>query len=1047
MADKKITDNPRITDTIVFELQTPDANGCFEANPYKIDNITIYYVERDFLGTNWGEYEKVKYRDDLVALAVVADKKACEDPTLENVANAQQVHNELESTAQRNTYYFKDAVVVHKIGTPTEPVWLSTDTDHAFITLIPEDEDGNPQYGHFEYRWNPEGRIREGDFFICWTWTPHPAGETLSAHQSFSIFGDPRAVITIPTHLTADQKYETLLERYLPEMYKQYISDADLTPEMTDKLNQAIALGFTTLEDLANQLIDLFDANAIHESLLVYLSNLFNLRLKSGDPTLWRRQIKEAIPLFKKKGTLGGLKEAFAQAGMKLNKMTRLWQVVSPYTWQESFKVKDSPTFVLAKTIVEPLNPQNFGLWLRREGEDEYVEVSADNVMFEDTTCEFSTKMTWVGDEKSVNGVSLFEGDIIRVLYQYAPVPAGRQPVENYIRQLTLADTRDEFDQNYPLKNWNVRLIEEDDPLFDLIVSNRHPFREKLVFGQVRTEFPFSENIYNMEEYNGSTRDSNDPCFIDKNFLDPCGACVSSKYNIDVGVENLTDDRIAEIRDILKEYTPFHAVPHMINFEGEINEYVLSPVEEIEVLISFNKSEVVLSGDANPFFIRFIEDGLTVSKVTRDELATQLEVVGTQTGTLYNEYVGLVALEENLEHLGLDLSSHELEVLAPSPNAGTYTLTSLSNNHARLASTAVEPLNQSMFTFRLSNINYTTSVAIITQDDVFKLSDNSVSYVSLGVKTLWDVDNTPNYNGDTWRVLIPAYSATPYDILNIDPSGNLLLYDPDRTLPTSNTSSIVYTLLSDEGATIEVSSTGALVIDRRGRVDLNDSGIEDIAEFVSHGDYLLYDDVEYLVTGLVNGEFYIAGYGLGDATGVNVTVKRELLKQAIGFFGYSGLKLNTTTDYEADLEIMNGANPPVSDPNDITENNLYKENFLVQINNRDYYRMQDIDGTTITLAGLPYDATTLGAGGELVSFKIARFVKDTVEVRFMVFDQLDRRGKDPVVREIFSTVTNDVAVFALSMPQGSDFGDNVVQDEEVGFSIEYKDGSTSTGVL
>jgi len=1044
MADKRITENPRITDTIVFDIETPDADGCFTANPYKVDNLTIYYVERDFLGTNWGEYEKVKYRDDLLSLSVAADKKACEDPTLTNVTNAQQIHNELESTAQRNTFYFKDALVVHKVGTSTEPAWLSSDTDNAHITLVPEDEDGNPQYGHFTYRWNPEGRIREGDFFICWTWTPLPAGESLSAHTPFSISGDPRAVITIPTHLTANQKYETLLERYLPEMYKQYISDADLTPEMTDKLNQAIAMGFTTLEDLANQLIDLFDANAIHESLLVYLSNLFNLRLKSSDPTLWRRQIKEAIPLFKKKGTLGGLKEAFAQAGMKLNKLTRLWQVVSPYTWQESFKVTDSPSFTLAKTILEPINVLNFGLWLRREGEDEYVEVSSDNVIFEDTTCELSTRMTWVGDEKSVNGVSLYEGDIIRVLYQYAPLPAGKQAVENYIRQLTLADTRDEADQNYPLKNWNVRLIEEDDPLFDLIVSNRHPFYDPLVFGQVRTEFPFSENIYNMEEYNGSTRDSNDPCYIDKNFLDPCGACISSKFNIDVGVENLTDDRIAEIRDILQEYTPFHAVPHTINFEGEINEYVLSPVEEIEFLISFNKSEVVLSGDANPFFTRIIEDGLTISQVTRDQLATQIEVVATQTGTLYSDFVGLVAPESNFLDIGLILDSHVLEVLSPSPNTGSYTLASITANHAVLDSSVVEPLNQSMFTFKLSNINYSTSVAIITQDDVFKLGDSNVSFANLGVKTLWDIDNTPNYTGDTWRILIPAYSATPYDILNIDPTGKLLLDDPDRTLPTSNTNGITYTLLNDTSVEIETSMSGALVVERRGRVDLNDGDIEDINEFVHHGDYLLYNSVEYVVSGFSDGEFYISDYALGDATGVNVSVKRRLLNQAIGYFCYSGLKLETSVDYEADLEITNGTNPPTTE---LTENNRLKENFLVQINNRDYYKIQEIDGTTITLAGVPYDAMTLGAGGELVSFKIARFVKDTVEVQFMVFDQLDRRGKDPVVREIYSTVTEDVAVFALSMPQGSNFADNAVQNEEVSFSIEHKDGSTSTGVL
>lgn len=1046
MAEKRINENPRITDTIIFDLPTPGADGCFTADPYKVDKVTIYYVERSFQTQNWGEYDKATYDPALLEKVVAAMALACSDPTPTNIAAAQQAQNELAATTQINKFYYNDAVVVNTVGTAENPAWLSTDTTDSPLVLVSEDADGNPQFGHFTYSWSPQGSVREGDYFICWTWTPLPAGDTLSDHVSFTIYGDPRAVITIPSHLTDPQKYGTLLERYLPDMYKQYVSDADLTPNVTDKLNLAIADGFTFMENLANQLIDLYDANALHESLLVYLSNLFNLRLKSNDPTLWRRQIKEAVPLFKKKGTLAGLKDAFSQAGMTLNKLTRLWQVVSPYTWQESFKVKSSPTFRLAKVPILPIDPNNFGLWLRRHGTTEYVPIDADNIEFETDSCGLFTHITWIGDEKSINPLPLYQGDFLRILYQYAVIPVGQQPIEDYIRSLYLADTRDEADQDYPPKNWNVRIIEEDDPLFNLIVPVRHPFHEDIIFGQVRTEFPFSENIFNMEEYNGSTRDTTDPCLMDKAFLDPCGGCLSSKYAIDVSVENLSDERIVEVRDILKEYTPFHAVPHALNLDGTVNEYVLPPVEEIEFLMTVAKDEIVLSGDANPFFTRIIEDGLTISKVTRDELAAQNVVVTSDTGTLYSDHISIVVPEDDLGRIGLDVNNNVLEVLAPSSNYGTYLISSVDGHIGVVEGDFLEPLNQSMFTFRLSNITYSTSTAIIRQKNLIKLSDDNVSFFSYGVRTLWDFDNTPSYIGGSWQVLIPEYSSTPYDIAIMDTDDMLVLVD-DGTLPTDDISGVAYTLLDDSGNEIATSTSGMIEVSKRALVDLNDSNVADIHDYVVHGDYMVYGDIEYKVTDFSGSQFYVEGYDLGDAAGVSVNIKRRLIEQGIGYFGYSGLKLETTTNYEAELGILNGVNPPYTDPNYITDNNLFKENFLVRIFN-DYYKIAEIDGTTITLSGTtPYDVPTLAAGGSLSTFSISKFSKGTVSIKFTVFDQLDRRGKDPVIEEILSEVTDDVAVFALSLPPNKNFSDSVMQDEGLSFTVEYRDGSTSQGEL
>jgi hypothetical protein len=103
------------------------------------------------------------------------------------------------------------------------------------------------------------------------------------------------------------------------------------------------------------------------------------------------------------------------------------------------------------------------------------------------------------------------------------------------------------------------------------------------------------------------------------------------------------------------------------------------------------------------------------------------------------------------------------------------------------------------------------------------------------------------------------------------------------------------------------------------------------------------------------------------------------------------------------------------------DNSQFKENFLIEIDGY-YYKIEEIDGTTITLAGYPQDWMTLTAGGTAVRYQVLQYTKDTVETRFVVFNDLGRDGKDPVVREIASTETEDVAIVALS------FNGNDVQD-------------------
>ena len=1038
MAVKKINENPKITDTIILEIETPDAYGCYQENPYKVDNVIIYYVERNFLGENYGEYTEEVTPYALLEKLERAKKDVCDDPSSNNIEKLGKIEGEVYSSSQRNTFYYKDRHIVKKIGNEAFPAWLSTDTVNASLKLVEYDKNGNEQFGRFEYEWDGAGTIREGDYFVCWTYTPLPAGEKLSAHKHFFIEGDGLAVSSLPVHVTPNKKYETLLERYLPEIYKYKLSDNDVTPETLFRFNNSVAKGFTFLEDMANQIIDLFDANALHESMLNYLSNTFSLKLRSDDPTLWRRQIKEAVPLFKQKGTLKGLKSAFSQAGMTLNSLTQYWQIHSPYTFEESFTVVDSPSFVLEKeTVVLPIN-DNFALYLKREGELDYTEVSLDNVSFTDND-DGSMSMNWIGDTLSTDGLIIYQNDKIKIKYQYKEIPSNyEQSLEDYIRTLPLLDERSENDQEYPKKNWNIRLIDEKDPLFDILVPIKHPFVDPLIFGYIRTEFAYSENIYNADEYNGSIRPSYDVCNIDKDFIDPCGSCISSTYTVDVHIEELSNDRMLECQDILREYMPFHAQIYSIVFSGEVNDFIQSPVEFIEILITIDYSQFVLSGNSNVIFNRNLPITISNYVVTRDSLTEEATVLSGKLGNAYNDEIIFISPDQSIKNLGVNVQSHILEVLAPSANSGEYTIDGIDGSIARVPSPCVEPLDKSAFTFKLSNINYKNSITTITQNNLIKLTDSLLDLNSIPIKTQWDVLYTENYSGGSWKVLLPDFSATPYEIINIV-NGEIII-DGDSYI--GNTNLLSYSLLNDNDDIIETSETGKITFDSRGYVNLIDVSIVDIKDLVSSGNYLYYNNTEYLISEFDGNNFWIENYNDGDAVGVSIKIRKRLVNNGVGYFGYRGLRLTTFSDHESEFEIANGDNPPT----DIVENNSFKENYMFKIG-EDFYKIVSINKKEVVLIGRDQDWGTLSYGGTTVAYSMLHFSKKQVNVGFIVFDHLDRSGYDPVIREIYSTVDQNTAMVALSTPKSSGVQENISLEEGVSFIITTKDGKKTEGDL
>jgi hypothetical protein len=1051
MAEKTIYEVPSVTDTVVIPFLTPDADQCLLQNPYMVNNLTIYYIERDFSGGNVTQFDVETRNQDAERAATEAQNAACLDPTQENILEARKLRAQADSMRVSRPVYYNDAVPVAVIGNSSYPAWLSTDTPNALIENVPLDEEGNTVYGHFQYVWNPVG-MREGNYIACWTWTPLAAGETLSQNLSFSLMGNNAITTSIPTHATPPEKYQTLLDTYLPEMYKSTLSEDDVTPSVLTRFNKSVGQGFTVLENLANQILDIMDANSTDEAFLGLLGRMFGLKLRSEDPTRWRKQIKLAVPLYKMKGTRAGLEMAFDLAGMRMTSLVRGWQIISPYTWVETFKAAGGEMEFVLSRVAQPIDSDNFEVSVRKAGNSYYTDYLPSDVSI--NTSDGVSTLT------IENNISLENGDILRVLYQYAAIPnPTQQDIEDYIRLLPLTDQRDETVQDYPPKNWNVRLLEENDPLFSILIPNKHPYHDFLVFGKIRTEFPYSENVYNMDEYNGSIRDSLEPCDMDKDFVDPCSQCLGSKYIIDIEVDRLCDDRVNEAKDILKEFVPFHALPQTINFSGSMEDFVQPPVETIECLIYYRGSETVIAGSDQMVFNRaMIPSGMPLDQILRNTLATST-LVASGTATAYNRQIMLFSPDVPISNTGLSTDPTEtvLEIYGPHPHAGNYQVTNAVGHAVEVygpispTSPLTEPINQSAFSFSLSNIIYENSDTSIVTDNFYKLKDATWDLAELGVKSQWDVDN--GYATTAWTIKMTAYSATPYTIQDIKPEGEIVIAQ-DPSLPNVNATGVAYSIIRPD-ASVAHTGTLNLSVELRGLVTVTDGVLTDVRGVMIQplaGQYFLYyNDTgdQYVVSELVDGEthqFYINGWSGGSVGGKSIALYDRLIDTRYGLLTYQGIGLNTVINYESSLGISNGQNPVLVP----LEDSKFKENFIVVINDpvngadEETFAIADIDGTTITLDGDIHYWTTLGNGGTSVPFEIYNYETLPVTVAGVPFQRLDRRNS-----EVITSVTETMSPMAMSMAAAPEpgFSDFVKQEEKINFRIDYADGTVEEGSL
>jgi hypothetical protein len=965
-------------------------------------------------------------------------------------------------SASSSEFHYKDAFAVKVFGGSTDPesgeffpAWLNPEMVPSELkdstisnNILGRVYEGDGLVkGKFEVVWDPSG-CREGDYFICWSWRPNLSAESMSAHLYFSMSGGVGVTASIPTHRTDPKKYSLLMDRYLPEMFKTTISDNDLSPLVLKGLNDSVAAGFTTIESLANQIIDLFDSNATHQQLLPLLSNMFALKLKSSDPTLWRRQIKKAMPNYKRKGTISGLKNAFSDAGMKLLRLSRLWQLKSDYTFQEHFVYQGETTFDLSHNIVLPLD-ENFQIWFRASnGQWEDMTNDAESlVAFE------GSSMTWLG--------GIEQGDSIKVLYKIKEIPPHRQALEDYIRLLPLMDNRDERGQDYPPKNWNVRVLEEDDPMFGTLIPVRHPLADPIVWGKVRTEFPYSENAYNMDEYNGSKRDSMDPCDIDKEFVDPCSGCQASVFNLDLEVEGLSDGSFTEALQVAEEYMPFHATVHTYNLSGSKTEFMGPAEERIETFVTVSGGETLIAGEAQHIFNRDMD--------TRELEGFKRSVLGGFTavenpsggvewhGTIKNKRVCLFSsvtssesdlndqeskgLTQGFGGMNINTSSMDdepfqsgnlLELLGSTKRY--HTLSSLDGSSAEIRD-SVDPSEVGpLFEYRISNLIANLSVNI-SQTKRIIFSDEDANFYSLGIVSQKDIDDGAS-SGEAWRL---RFEDTEYRVLDTLPDGTLLLEELSPISPISGWS------LRSGGVGVADGSGGFKSVYNMGLVDVVSPPEGGVRSLVSVGDYLYFgwpDDVTmYRVKSFRSGEesFYIEGYEEGGAGGESAKLYRRVVESRVGQIGYDGILLSSDENLESSLPVSNGKNAVSSS---ISTENL-KENYLLFVGS-EYYTILEIDGTNLVLGGR-LDSFT--KAGQEVDFSVYRFSKAGMSLAERVeppvpafdFDSIDRSGK-----ALIGVSTTELGVSALSSAlnyanDGQPI-DMANQRESIEVSVEYRDG-------
>jgi hypothetical protein len=478
------------------------------------------------------------------------------------------------------------------------------------------------------------------------------------------------------------------------------------------------------------------------------------------------------------------------------------------------------------------------------------------------------------------------------------------------------------------------------------------------------------------------------------------------------------------------------------------------------------------AGMSKTDFINGIGEAETSGFVKRNMLAFSSTEVASQSATGFNDNIIIFAPNVRFDFLPLT-GSNILKILSPSANAGNYSIANSDTNMANISGIS-EPLNTAAFTFMLSNDSY-SGTATIEQHDIFEFSDESNDFAKLGVRTDWDDENDSSYTGTAWKVQITesGFSNGIYTIKELLPNGNLVINDPTDALPTSSSSSLSYNILDDSDNHMSANDSGSLSLTRRAKItdsSPSGAGANNVRDTADVGDYFVLSGNEYKITGFVESQdyqFYISAYTAGDASGQSFNIYKRLVDSETGYVDYKGMKIVTSSNHETGLGVVNGSNPPAV----VTDDNLFKENFLVLIGS-DYYKITGIDGTTINVDG-PEQSWKV-SGGTSVTYSILKYSKEKISISPQYtdgettdglpyiqptlpatprgyqykghdFDFIDRRGNEVI--SLNTETSTSFAAFAADALNASDdqIKEPVAQEENITLEIEWADDDEIEG--
>ena len=389
--------------------------------------------------------------------------------------------------------------------------------------------------------------------------------------------------------------------------------------------------------------------------------------------------------------------------------------------------------------------------------------------------------------------------------------------------------------------------------------------------------------------------------------------------------------------------------------------------------------------------------------------------------------------KKNINYSNVDgnpLNNSNLLEIFNSPNAGNYSVQKLTNKSFKIVSGSVPEssvIDKSQFEFRISNKIYNQSGVSLQKDNLYFFKSN---YDFNKIKII-----TKKESANCYKIKINEVGYGQYNIVEILPDGRFIL---EGNLPDTNVVDINWELLSENDDKKEEGSDGSIKVNLRALVNLNHVGsqVDDIRNYAQIGDYILYDENQYKIKSFIGShEFYVENFQGSVGSSGDITIYRRIIENCVGQLDYMGLVLETEINYETSLPVQNE-----------TQLSQAKQNYLILINS-EYYSILDIDGTTISLEG-PKPTVDWTTHGTNVNFTIYNFINKEIiipdrnypPVVGHTFTQMKRSNNEVITKNITTRSSMLAGKILNSINSGTQISEVAGQDENINFTIEYKDG-------